>query len=106
MNNSTKKRSEHTITPWTTETDKAGCHCIVRNIFGVGPEVPYEIASHLNAADAEFIVRAVNSHEALLEAAKQVLSFRGTAPANASEDESWSLTLQRLKVAIAQAEVR
>lgn len=51
------KEPSHTPTPWHVEKDKIGCSTI-------HAENRYEIASHLDAPDAAYIVTCVNAHKA------------------------------------------
>lgn len=77
--------SEHTPTPWTAEQQKSrageplgwiinhangriGWSSYATAVPNEGEAVPYEIGG----ANAAFIVRACNSHEALVALAKQV----------------------------------
>jgi len=64
---------EHTPTPWL-----AGCDGYV---IRVRPGTTNEVIAEVNTiANAEFIVRAVNSHDALLEAAKGAASYLAALP--------------------------
>jgi len=69
-----KTKTQHTPTPWkvgfknpqTIESETG------KDIAACGA---YRLSLKEAEANADFIVRAVNSHEALLEAAKQALKF-------------------------------
>jgi len=102
----------HTPTPWNIgqyqrELDWYGNEVLVTGIYSkqdgvkvakvetwLGEEYKAE-----SDANAELIVRAVNSHAALLEALKLTLMN-----AKAPEATDWSAVVQRLERAIAQAE--
>lgn len=100
----TQIKEVHTPTPWkiyrcsyvdeTGERDKRAC--------GFGDESldwsRDECHHPLSLADAELIIRAVNSHEALLKASKEVLS--GCEKSLLFNPKF----LEKLKHAIAQAE--
>ncbi len=66
-----KTKPQHTPTPWTRAiTSAKNMDCLIvnergKNIAGVFAH------PDTGDADSEFIVRAVNSHEALLEACKR-----------------------------------
>jgi len=71
--------SKHTPTPWearkyTAEGDYAIARVGYMPIAAMGPEEDRD--AEQVEADAEFIVRAVNSHDDLLEACKEVLRIR------------------------------
>jgi hypothetical protein len=63
-----KIKTQHTPTPWKFE--------VMNNILGI-PLLYHinrgDIEVRSGLADAEFIVRAVNSHEALLETLKSII---------------------------------
>jgi hypothetical protein len=92
------ERSEHTPTPWTLLPART-----LVNLKGPNGEQVGQLP--INSADAAFIVRAVNSHEALLSACKQAMEDHEFDRQN----ESYGLmqaTVNRMKKAIAQAEAR
>lgn len=62
-----KKKTTHTPTPWTTFQSQGENGAITDGNGNV-------IAEGLTEENAAFIVRAVNSHEALLEAAKVLVN--------------------------------
>lgn len=69
--------AKHTATPWHTTSSSMGVHTYVEARIGGG--VVQEIAScgptegpEGSSGNAEFIVRACNSHESLLAACKAV----------------------------------
>ena len=69
---------KHTRTPWHTAGTFYRQRTEVVNIWGpapVGMQSGEIIASEVTTANAEFIVRACNSHAALLEAAKEALAL-------------------------------
>ena len=78
---------KHTPTPWATEVDTcAKCReeGTEEFIFSPGPDTGLHGAV-CGRADAEFIVRAVNHHEELVEALKQAESgHEYTTPAGAT----------------------
>lgn len=98
------KKQNHTPTPWRTykpdgEKWHIGAedpsHLIIGTING------HYRTSGINQANAEFIVRAVNSHEILLEAVKFALGrFEVTSRRRPMD----SLYVDTLKEAIAKAE--
>ncbi len=62
----TKTQEMHTPTPWQANQSELAASsplCSIR-----GPNGAYQVCSDTNAANAAFIVRAVNSHAALVEA--------------------------------------
>ena len=109
------KKVEHTKTPWFNavfdHADKIG---ILRDVTQPGdtwnsadPIAYIEmIEGNTNQpipeamANAEFIIKAVNSHEALLEAAKIGLSYMRPG----HHDIVYGTDLKTVKLAIAQAE--
>ena len=67
-----KAMSEHTPTPWLATTHNSGMICIGRahnSVAAIGTTNP------TNSANAEFIIRACNSHEKLVEACKAAHAF-------------------------------
>ena len=64
------KKVEHYPTPWFIDEDENGDRIIVDSLEG-----GLIIARQPNEANAAFIVRAVNSHEELLEAMKNCLEY-------------------------------
>jgi len=63
--------AKHTPTPWYISREENGITTI-RGDKANGRL--FAVADTLKREDAEFIVRAVNSHEALLEAAKEAIA--------------------------------
>lgn len=96
--------SDHTPTPWTLNSgyNKIGAPVFeIKDVEGFtllavrGGVIP-------TSRDAEFIIRAVNSHEALLEAAKDLLNkltFEGVATTRKQRIEAE----RKLRSVIAQA---
>lgn len=98
----TNKETKHTPTPWHISDE----HRIVDEQGGLVADVKYAKATTAEAmADAEFISRAVNSHEALLEAAKKVVKEYSALPINGPETVIIK-SIDDLQEAIAQAEGR
>lgn len=90
--------TKHTPTPWEIEP-----HTMVDKEFSVGPfTLDYDDVDHDEQdANAEFMVRAVNSHDALLAAAKTVVKNAKALPGMALEDCGG---IDELAAAIAAAE--
>ena len=63
-------QAKHTATPWKTLTAKLAGDGL-STIYS--DDARYPLALGLREANAELIVRAVNSHEALVEACKEAL---------------------------------
>lgn len=105
-----KTKTQHTPTPWIQEGRqvKGGeyqAESIDVSLSGKSGNVKMTTAHRvyfrcLHEEDAEFIVRAVNSHEALLEAAK---SFLGVSPSD-NYDLGYQENREVLAKVIAQAE--
>lgn len=92
--------SEHTPTPWDFEGGEDCC----RIVSYIDPKRE-QIAVRLNEADAELIVRAVNSHGALLEAVKQAADYINNISNIDPDDEDEEIKAV-LNKAIAHAEGR
>jgi hypothetical protein len=98
-----KEKTQHTPTPWHVE--ESADHGIgkFRGIFG--PD-GFEIVNQhgvLTKSDAAFIVRAVNSHEALLEAARYAFEYL-SPKGDVKKDFSGHNAMATLSRAIARAE--
>jgi hypothetical protein len=93
-----KTKTHHTPTPWRYNPSQGLDREIIRH-FG---EVVGKIEKR---EDAEFIVRAVNSHEALLEAAKEFMIDSECYCLDAQESLGRNpCAYCRMKVVIAQVE--
>ena len=93
-------KTEHTPTPW--RIGDAG-HTVFGPPNGTPSPVtiaPLSIAKGAGKANARFIVRAVNSHEALVEALTDLVAFSLSDEAN---DERWQ-PLARARAALKLAE--
>ena len=78
----TEKKIEHTVLPWKLSydvTDGYVIHTEKEVVFAL-KEFPYS-----NKSDAQFIVKACNSHYILLEALKWILFECGDTPKRLSE---------------------
>lgn len=79
MNNNKEKqseRSEHTPTPWVEQRASNGIDVEIWMAGadgGPSPDAEEPIVTVRGDADAQIIVRAVNSHEALLEVAQVLI---------------------------------
>lgn len=109
---------KHTPTPWKLESGNLWenlCSCVARvggvaGDLGIGimaPKSPNSYSEKENKANAAFIVRAVNSHEALIEATKNLIktleSFDGIDDYITMPN---GMTIGQVKEVIAQAEAR
>ena len=102
--------NKHTPTPWIVDPGTVTIHAqnpingsCIASVLGTGDED----SDQVSLADAEFIVRACNSHEALLEAAKRAythISLTIGLVSNKTREEKE--LLQMIHLAIAQAEAR
>lgn len=67
-------KTKHTPTPWIHQETPFGTQCDDKIISADGQVIAIlndsRLATQLNKLDAAFIVRAVNSHEAILKGAK------------------------------------
>src|SRR6185436_18843022 len=72
-NMQTETNVQHTPTPWHIQKRISGDQMFEIYTEGI-EEVEAKVALAFEKEDAAFIVRAVNSHEALVEAAKRVRS--------------------------------
>lgn len=88
--------TNHTPTPWILGKDKSTDDYIRIDIYGKGGEAEGDLVPN-TFANREFIVRAVNSHKALLEAAKDAYAVMKHA-------RHVDPLVERLEKAIAQAE--
>lgn len=84
MNPETPK---HTPTPWHIKRDRRMAFFQDDSKGSLGDAICARLDDETCAANAAFIVRAVNAHEALLEAAKIVSDGMNTAVDN---DEHWT----------------
>lgn len=99
--------TEHTPTPWDFSRKADYWRVEKLGINGISEET----ANCLKKENAEFIVRSVNAHEALLEAARLMLGWL-TAEEGQLEQGRWSAprldvvkqTIAEIETAIAQAE--
>lgn len=103
-----KPKVEHTPTPWLVDTlDKTGYMRIVQDdkrFFEVKDLNPL-VGLIGNSNDAAFIVRAVNAHEELLQAAKNACNvLAGLITGDLKEIRADSPALQQLRSVIAKAE--
>lgn len=89
------KRNDHTPTPWKVEGP-----FLERSIFGEKDLVTRLVGfDKIQSANAAFIVRAVNSHDALIKALKDALEVIGSWGPDGSPE--WA---QSAEAVIAQAE--
>jgi hypothetical protein len=99
--------STHTLTPWyTTEIIESGIGMQKKTewpIYAANGKYAHP-ATATNAADAEFIVRAVNSHQELLDALQAIVEFEEsyTVKPGVSQHD----LINKAKAAIAHAEAR
>lgn len=95
------QQTEHTPTPWsyTGTSDWATIYQI-----GTHEHVAGMMNKNNPKADAEFIVRAVNSYEALLEEAKEAANDLLSLSAEEAKPLAIRASLNRLMRAIAKAE--
>ena len=67
--------AKHTPIPWRIERQSNGLHAVCADLAKRhGGSTPFSLATDIRVANAEFIVRACNSHADLLEACKRVVS--------------------------------
>lgn len=102
--------SEHTKTPWFEKTDRIDSHYRIfsqqKNTLGSPVEiclVHQGIGDATSIANAAFIVRACNSHDALLAACKEAYSVWKNEFKNLP-DTIGGRTIKQLKQAITLAE--
>lgn len=97
---------KHTPTPWKTEKNKdayaGGTGILPRKHSGHYVGVMFR-SNPNEANDAEFIVRACNAHEELLEATKNAVVFLEASMVTKPTDDV-SMALSHLRAAIAKAE--
>lgn len=103
-----KTQAKHTPTPWNYSENSVNAwsdSCKDRgNIFSCQLRTGTHIPENQNEINAGFIVRAVNSHEELLEACKRVLAMLehcGYGGSNISDEKAHEKMLKDL---IAKAE--
>ena len=92
--------AKHTPIPWRIERQSNGLYAVCADLAKRhGGSTPFSLATDIRVANAEFIVRACNSHADLLEACKDLVI--------AAEETGYAgLALARAKAAIAKAEGR
>jgi hypothetical protein len=97
--------ARHTEGPWEifARGTNANPTCAIAKVQG--PIVAQTVGGN-DEANAEFIVRAVNSHDELLAALKEVERHHVSINAEAGRDESRSMTLRIVRNAIQKAEGR
>ena len=91
--------SKHTPVPWrAVPTSVKGSGTSLMDVVSDGAEFsPSHVASEILPEDAEFIVRACNAHDELLEALEICQNYLG-GPWTAPED-----VIERARAAIAKA---
>lgn len=97
--------NKHTPTPWFISAKEQDGYCINSLADEFNPLVAETVDfvpcfGDDGKANADFIVRAVNSHEALVEACKHAFHYFNTKAPN------FARTRKQLKDAIAEAEGR
>lgn len=101
--------SKHTPTPWSMGTKPADARGWSPYLYGGtdGREVVAKLPSGQRAEpDAALIVRAVNTHEALIAASEEILKAKDLGP-DVADNESFFVTakeLRALRAALALAE--
>lgn len=90
-----KTKQEHTPTPWNVTKDS---HPDMEGSIWIDSKTIEKPALCFNEADAAFIVRAVNSHEELLEACKEIVRYMK------NETDNPEAVYDRVEQAIANAE--
>lgn len=97
MNKTDEQENEHTPLPWWYNKERRAIEARPDNHNIETPA--YQV---LDEADGELIVRAVNSHEALFEAAQYALNRLKRLDENGHGEHSYAI--DKLETAIAQAE--
>lgn len=71
--------AEHTPTPWEVAIEDSDGDNFTRSIYGEGFKALLiaRVDQHAKYVDADFIVKAVNSYDALVEALSQALTVLG-----------------------------
>lgn len=103
--------SQHTPTPWSIEgklnKHQEGLLITSRDGLSIVCEMSGGLPFYEVEANAAFIVRAVNSHEALINALKEVSNAANVCAAHDQLNASYWFAKQKIvNEAIAQAEAR
>lgn len=100
---------EHTPTPWATFGWKNGFTCGIQGtkpMHRVTSDNVFRVDDDLDMANAEFIVRAVNCHDELVEALNATLHELGLVCSYSGRIDTQTPAMFKAKQALAKAEGR
>jgi len=94
--------AKHTPIPWRIERQSNGLHAVCADLAKRhGGSTPFSLATDIRVANAEFIVRACNSHADLLEALRRL---EAAGPCELDDPESPTWVFAREQIAKAEGQ--